>query len=51
LAITFSHCTSLDLRDLMVWLTVVDAKITEHFLNRYHRVLSMRHTLPVNLLF
>lgn len=42
------HCTSSDFSTLLMMLTVVDAKINEHLLSRYHRILALPHNFQVS---
>ncbi|KAI3422383.1 hypothetical protein GPALN_012901 [Globodera pallida] len=39
------HCLSMDLSRLLVILSMVDAKINEHLMSRFNRILSRQHNL------
>lgn len=42
------HCTSRDLSTLLIILSVIEAKINEHLMNRYYQILALNHNLEDN---
>nr|CAD2175998.1 unnamed protein product [Meloidogyne enterolobii] len=42
------HCTSHDLSTILIILSIIEAKINEHLMNRYYQILALNHNLEDN---
>uniref|UniRef100_A0A914N8S4 Ubiquitin-like domain-containing protein n=2 Tax=Meloidogyne incognita group TaxID=654580 RepID=A0A914N8S4_MELIC len=42
------HCTSRDLSTILIILSIIEAKINEHLMNRYYQILALNHNLEDN---